>query len=153
MENPYTRRAVLGLAGISSITGCITPLLPDWSEDRPRLGTVVFGNSRHKSTVVDFRIERNSEKVYHENLELYSGTTELIEPTWSSEPAEYIFYWVTDIDLKLQKYEYSRSDPSVRDADCVHFILELLPEDHPLGSDFNVNSYPVEDVEFASCNL
>lgn len=151
--NKCSRRAFLGTAGICGTAGCLTPLLPDWSDDRPRLGTVLVANLHDESIVVDFRIERNAEEVYHETVDIPSPGREFIEPTWSSKPAEYELYWVTDVEPAVQYYEYSQD--YVRDSDCSVLLLGLHPEEqyrHPDG-DFEMRHLPAEHIDGATCNL
>lgn len=99
MEEPLqARRQLIGTIGILSIPGCVSSYISD-SGDEIRLGSIFFQNSTSESTSIQLQLHRNGNLVYEDNIDLSGGSSEIVDPSWSTEPAKYKILYSTDDDL------------------------------------------------------
>ncbi|WP_276255179.1 hypothetical protein [Halomontanus rarus] len=86
--NIYRREMVM-VSVLSIMSGCgDSSLLSSESEDSVSLGGIFIRDNREEIDTYQLQLERNSEIVYQGEVTIDSAY-EFIEPTWSSEPAEY----------------------------------------------------------------
>lgn len=122
------------------------------SESGFRLGSIRIINTTYEDYKVDLRIERNNERVYHDTSEIDADNEVWIEPTWSSEPAEYYLYYVVSGVDKVQiahlSHEKGISPPP--EGDCLFADL-VITEGLVHNSSLTVRDAKLK--EETTCNL
>ena len=84
-----SRRHVLATLGASASAGCLGNI-PFLSESGIRLGSIGVFNE-YESQSIDLELLRDDEVVFKDSFELDTGEQRIIDPSWSTEPAEYTF--------------------------------------------------------------
>lgn len=143
-----TRRHVLAAIGISALGGCVDQF-SSGSESGIRLGSIRIANLTGEPCTVDLLMERNNETVHHETYELPAEDHVWIEPTWSSKPATYDFYYTLSgvNDLKLGRLSDLHVEET--DGDCMFADLWISEE----FQDSFMVARDVAEEEEATCNF
>lgn len=144
-ETLVPRRNLLAIAGTVPLSGCLESLpSPSSKEDEISLGTL-FVRDRREGGHYQIQLERNSEVVYHGEVEVGSEDA-VIHPTWSTEPAKYTLIFATDDTMRAVSIpDDVEREIGDTDADCYH--PEITRRPHGVF----VRMYPHEDVDEGVC--
>ncbi|MFP8958522.1 hypothetical protein ACLI4Y_17560 [Natrialbaceae archaeon A-CW3] len=142
------RRHLLAILGISVTAGCMERLSAD-SETGIRLGSIRIANTTDETHNVDLLIERNNEFVYHDGSEINADNEVWIEPTWSSEPAEYDLYYVISGIDELQVANLTELHEEDTEGDCLFADIWIVEG----GEDSIVTAKDVKEQQEATCNF
>ena len=88
--------------------------------------------------------------MYHDSSEIDAGGEEWIEPTWSSEPAEYDLYYVVSGIGEVQTAHLTELHEQETEGDCLY--ASVLITDGLVGNS-SVTVMDAETQENAACNL
>lgn len=119
------------------------------SETGIRLGSIRIANTTDETHRVDLLIERNNEFVYHDTSEIDADNEVWIEPTWSSEPAEYDLYSVISGIDELQVANLTELHEEETEGDCLFADMWIVEG----AADSIVTAKDVEEQEEAACNF
>lgn len=146
-RSPIPRRQVLAAIGLLATGGCLAQLSPG-SESGIQLGNLRIANTTDDSRTVDARIERNSDTVYHDTTEIPGNDEVWIEPTWSSDPATYDFYYVISGLDEVQHGRLADEHDEETDGECMFADLWIVD-----GSEDSIlSAKDVAEQENATCN-
>jgi hypothetical protein len=106
-----SRRHALATLGISASAGCLGNI-PFPSESGIRLGSIGVFNGYEPQTI-DLELVREGEVVFEDTLELDTDDQRIIDPSWSTEPAEYTFSYSNGFEEEKSltaEYHSARTD-------------------------------------------
>ncbi|WP_317175878.1 hypothetical protein [Halomontanus rarus] len=115
------------MAGTVSLAGCLESLSSASSgENGISLGTL-FVSDHHDEVHYQIQLERDNEVVYHGEIEVGSER-EAIDPTWSTEPAEYTLIFATADTMRAVSIpDDVEREMGGADADCFHPEITRRP--------------------------
>ncbi|MFC7230851.1 hypothetical protein ACFQMM_04515 [Saliphagus sp. GCM10025308] len=119
------------------------------SETGIRLGSIRIANTTDETQKVDLWIERDNEFVYHDSNEIEANNEVWIEPTWSSKPAEYDFYYVISGVDELQVANLTELHEEETEGDCLFADIWIVDG----VENSTVTAKDVEEQEAATCNF
>ncbi len=119
------------------------------SQSGIRLGSLRIANTTEVAHTVDILIERGSKSVYHETSEIAGNDGVWIEPTWSSEPADYDLYYVISGFNELQMAKLNELHEDEMEGDCLFADLWITEE----VADSFVTAKDTAEEEIATCNF
>lgn len=138
----------LAAAGsLTAVAGCVNVL--SGSDSGIRLGSLRIANTTEDTRTVDLRIERNNESVYRGTSEIPGNDEVWIDPTWSSEPATYDFYYVLSGLDELQIKQLTEPDEEDPEGECLFadlWIVDTVEDSVTMTKD-------VAEQEEATCNF
>ncbi|MDJ1432625.1 hypothetical protein [Halostagnicola sp. A-GB9-2] len=98
-ESILSRRCVLATIGISTLSGC-SDSLPFSSDSGIRMGNMLVDNLTEDSQSIQLQLSRDGEQVYDNTVEVDANTYEIVDSSWSTEPAEYSLLYATAEELE-----------------------------------------------------
>ncbi|WP_255171247.1 hypothetical protein [Natrononativus amylolyticus] len=139
-DSSVSRRHLLATLGASSLAGCANQN-PLGSETGVRLGTLFVYNRSQETKSVQLQLRRDNAPIYENEIKAAEGY-EVIDPSWSTEPAKYSLLWATDDDIGMTSIpgDFSGRDLS---ADCYSATFYF---DNP-----SVNIHDIEESDEGTC--
>ncbi|MFC4436631.1 MULTISPECIES: hypothetical protein [Natrialbaceae] len=115
---------MIAILGLSSLAGCLdaVPLRSDSKTGVP-LGSLFIHNPSEEPQSVQLRLERADEIVYEGDVEAAEGY-EIIDPSWSTEPAEYTLLYATDEEIGSASIP-TDFEGMANSADCYHALFNF----------------------------
>ncbi len=141
------RRHILAGLGMAPLGGCSERFT---SDSGIQLGSLRVANTADEPRTVDLVLERDGSRVYNEMVEIDPDNHVWIDPTWSSEPAEYDLYYTVSGSDEVSIAELTNDvAPDDIDGECV--VADLWTVMNPSGADVLLKS--VDRYEEAKCNF
>ncbi|QRV14993.1 hypothetical protein JMJ58_19105 [Haloterrigena salifodinae] len=140
-----SRRHILAGLGIASLGGCLERFT---SNSGIQLGSLRVANTADKPHTVDLVLERDGSRVYNELVEVDPDNHVWIDPTWSSEPAEYDLYYTVSGSDEVSIAELTDAPDDI-DGECV--VADLWTVMSPSGPDVLLKD--IGRYEEATCNF
>lgn len=141
------RRHILAGLGMAPLGGCLERFT---SGPGIRLGSLRVANTADERHSVDLVLERNGSRVYNEMVDVDPDNHVWIDPTWSSEPAEYNLYYTVSGSDEVSIAELTDDvAPDDSDGECV--VADLWTVMNPSGADVLLKS--VDRYDEATCNF
>lgn len=115
---------MIATLGLSSLAGCADaiPIGSDSKTGIP-LGSLFVHNPSEKPQSVQLQLKRADEIVYEGTVEAAEGY-EIIDPSWSTEPAEYTLLYATDEAIGSASIP-ADFEGRVDSADCYHALFNF----------------------------
>ncbi|WP_226042794.1 hypothetical protein [Natrinema sp. DC36] len=122
--SPISRRHMVAALGLSLLAGCTDAVsLKSDSETGIPLGSLFVHNPSEESQSVQLQLKRANEIVYEGTVEAAEGY-EIIDPSWSTEPAEYTLLYATDESIGSASIP-ADFEGKVDSADCYHALFNF----------------------------
>lgn len=144
-QTGVTRRQVLSVLGVSSTAGCLSST-PFSEGEGIQLGTLIVGNGFEDPRSVQLQLYREGEVVYEGTVELEGNSSEYIDPSWSTDPAEYTLLYATENDLG--KVSFSQDSTGAESDKCNHPSI-LFGDLYNDG--LEVGIWPQDNPEWGTC--
>ncbi|ELY97883.1 hypothetical protein [Natrialba asiatica] len=140
-----SRRCVLASIGTALTAGCTDRFAAD---SGIKLGSLRVANPADRAHTVDLWLERDGQGVYDGSVEVAPDEDVWIDPTWSSEPAEYdLYYTVSDSD-EVSVSRLHEIDTDIN-GECSVGDLWTIKGSNRSG----VSLRSVDQYEAAECNV
>lgn len=141
------RRHILAGLGIAPLGGCLERFT---SDSGIQLGSLRVANTADEPHTVDLVLERDGSRVYDELVEVDPDNHVWIDPTWSSEPAEYDLYYTVSGSDEVSTAELTDAvAPDDINGECV--VADLWTIMSPSGADVLLKDS--DRYEEATCNF
>jgi len=123
-DSIISRRYLLAALGTTTVAGCMD-LTPTNSNDATTedetgipLGSLFVSNNRGESQPIQLELKREGEIAYEDTLEV-PDEGEVLDPVWSTEPAEYTLHWETE---ENQGKASIPTDFHIADSEECHYL-------------------------------